>query len=39
MEGPVLLPIGLPLYFKGVMIVGLAHTVTIRGCIEKENGL
>jgi hypothetical protein len=25
-EGPVLLPIGLPLYFESVMIVGLAHT-------------
>jgi hypothetical protein len=38
-EGPVLLPIGLPLHFKGVVVVGLAHA-TIHCCwIEKEEGL
>src|SRR5262245_15112125 len=27
-EGPVLLPIGLPLHFKGLVIVGFAHVAT-----------
>jgi hypothetical protein len=38
-ESPVLLPVSLPLHFEGMMIVGFAHTVTNRSCMEKEKGL